>query len=376
MGNFPMKVPFYNLGAFVREHKSEVMTAIERVVDSGTYIGGDEVAHFEREFAKSVGSRHCVAVGNGLDAIRLLLEAHGIGAGDEVIVPGFTFYATWLAVLQVGAVPVAVDVKLSDATIDPDKIQDEITSRTRAILVVHLFGVSANMLAINKIAKANALLVLEDCAQAHFGQTNDGPVGNSCDGSAFSFYPTKNLGALGDAGAITLNDSGIADTLRSKRSYGVGLTKYDHITTGWNSRLDPLQAAILNTLLPKLAALTEFRRNAANRYVRALKTFGLPVVQSGTPGENVFHHFVIRSNTRDQIRAALKHLGVETDIHYPYFFNTLDPIRENYKINGLPLPSLPNSKKLSDEVVSLPIGPWMTKEQVDFVVEVLSGQLL
>lgn len=367
MGDFPMKVPFFDLGVFVREQKSEVMAAIERVVESGTYVGGDEVANFEDAFAKSVGSKHCVAVGNGLDAIRLLLEVHGIGPGDEVIVPGFTFYATWLAVLQVGALPVAVDVRLSDASIDPELIQAAITPKTKAIIVVHLFGISANMLEVNKIAKSNALLVFEDCAQAHKGQTNAGPVGNSSDGAAFSFYPTKNLGALGDAGAITLNDFVVAQKLRSRRSYGVGNNKYEHVDTGWNTRLDPIQAAILSSFLPGLVAVTKRRVQIADKYASAIDDQDNKMVRALRKGENVFHHFVVRATSRIDFQKAMSEQNVITDIHYPYFFNSLEPIRSKHEEIGRPLAPLPNSMRLADEVVSLPIGPWMTEDQVDMV---------
>lgn len=366
-----MKVPFFDLGEFVREQKPAIMAAVERVVDSGIYIGGTEVEQFESEFAASVGAKHCVAVGNGLDAIRLLLEAHGIGAGDEVIVPGFTFYATWLAVLQVGATPIAVDVKLEDASLDPEQIQSAISSKTRAILVVHLFGISADMQAINQIAKQNSLLVFEDCAQAHHGQTNEGPVGSSSDGAAFSFYPTKNLGALGDAGAITINNSRVLQTLKSRRSYGVGSSKYEHIDTGWNSRLDPIQASILRVLLPELHSVTASRKETARRYLKSINKSN-PAIDSSIPGQNVFHHFVIRASSREKLRENMALAGVSTDVHYPYFFNSLLPISKSYKKAGLELPDLKNSAELSQQVVSFPIGPWMNEAQVKHVQQALS----
>jgi dTDP-4-amino-4,6-dideoxygalactose transaminase len=367
-----MKVPFFDLGSFVREQKPGVMAAIERVIDSGIYIGGEEVQRFEAEFAASVGAKHCVAVGNGLDAIRLLLEAHNIGPGDEVIVPGFTFYATWLAVLQVGAMPVAVDVKLEDASIDVTKINEAITTNTKAILVVHLFGISADMNAINGIAKSNNLLVFEDCAQAHNGKTNAGTVGNSSDGGAFSFYPTKNLGALGDAGAITVNDSRIASILKSRRSYGVGLTKYEHTMTGWNTRLDPIQASILRHFLPGLGAVTQRRLEIARAYSAALIDAKLSSLHSKSDSGNVFHHFVLLSKNRDQVRAALLAKGVETDLHYPYYFASIAPIADFYRSHAMILPELSNSRLLAEEVISLPMGPWMNDDQITFVCQVLS----
>ena len=366
-----MKVPFFDLGVFIREHKPALMAAIERVVDSGTYIGGEEVQRFESEFAASVGAKHCVAVGNGLDAIRLLLEAHDIGPGDEVIVPGFTFYATWLAVLQVGAIPVAVDVKLEDASIDETKIEDAISPNTKAILVVHLFGISADMKAINALAKSHNLLVFEDCAQAHNGITNAGPVGNSSDGGAFSFYPTKNLGALGDAGAITINDPAIQMRLKSRRSYGVGSNKYEHVDTGWNTRLDPVQASILRSLLPSLESVTSSRQETARRYLANLNQPN-QVVKSSELRRNVYHHFVVRPKSRVQLQEYMDRAGINTDIHYPYFFNSLIPISKLYRSAGRALPELKNSSVLSQEVVSLPIGPWMREDQILYVQDELT----
>jgi dTDP-3-amino-3,4,6-trideoxy-alpha-D-glucose transaminase len=363
-------VPFFDLGSFVSQYKRVILASFENVLDSGVFIGGREVEKFESAFAQSAGSSHCVAVGNGLDAIRILLEAHGIGPGDEVIVPGFTFYATWLAVLQTGATPVAVDVRIEDGTIDASKITHAISEKTKAILVVHLFGITVDMLTVNQIAKENDLLVFEDCAQAHAGVTNAGPVGSSCDGAAFSFYPTKNLGALGDAGAITTNDPVIAAKLRSSRSYGVGETKYEHISLGWNSRLDPLQASVLNVLLPGLQAVTDHRKQIARSYTEALPDGSTFLDQAMTGGDNVFHHFVLRVANRESARSQLGQLGISTDIHYPYTFKSLKPMVDCYSSLGLPLPELPNSSALAAEVLSLPMGPWMSEEQV---AQVASG---
>jgi dTDP-3-amino-3,4,6-trideoxy-alpha-D-glucose transaminase len=368
-----MRVPFFDLGHFVADHKQAIMSGFERIVDSGVYIGGSEVERFETSFAESVKSAHCVAVGNGLDAIRMLLEAHDIGPGDEVIVPGFTFYATWLAVMQTGATPVAVDVRLEDGVIDADKVISAINPKTKAIIVVHLFGITADMLALNQIARENGLLVFEDCAQAHAGETNAGSVGSSGDGAAFSFYPTKNLGALGDAGAITANDKAIAAKLRSSRSYGVGATKYDHIDLGWNSRLDPLQASVLNLLLPGLPAVTKKRQQIASSYKEALSPSYPYLDKRDSAGDNVFHHFVIRASEREKARSQLAELGVATDIHYPYFFGSLKPILNLYKALELQLPSLPNSERLAAEVLSLPMGPWMTEQQVEHVQQSLNS---
>lgn len=365
-------VPFFDLGYFVNQHKLEVMSSLERVVDSGVFIGGAEVERFEKSFADVVRIESCIAVGNGLDAIRMLLEAHGIGHGDEVIVPGFTFYATWLAVMQTGATPIAVDVRLEDACIDPNKISEAISSRTRAILVVHLFGITVDLLSVKSLAKQHGLLVFEDCAQAHFGKTNSGLVGSAVDGAAFSFYPTKNLGALGDAGAVTVNDPAIANRLRSLRSYGVGKSKYEHVDVGWNSRLDPIQAAVLSAFLPGLAEVTEKRKSIGARYRQSISGKLSFLDQLNPEGDNVFHHFVIRSENRQAMQKVLASSGISTDIHYPYFFSSLSPIKNLYSNMRKQLPALPNSSILAEQVISLPMGPWMSNEQVEHVAKVLN----
>ena len=373
MGWRKLKVPFFDLGSFIQDRKTGVLEAIERVLDGGIYVGGEEVLSFEKAFASSVGSKHCVSVGNGLDALRLILESHNIGPGDEVIVPGFTFYATWLAVMQTGASPVAVDVNLEDASINPALIKDAITSKTRAIIVVHLFGISADNLAVGKVAKDYGLLVFEDAAQAHAGTTNAGPVGSSGDAAAFSFYPTKNLGALGDGGAITTNNVEVAARIMSLRSYGVGKTKYEHLEAGWNSRLDTIQAAVLSLFLRDLSVVTDFRRSIATQYEAALSSADLEIVRSNAHETNVFHHFVVRTANREQLRQGLLNSGVGSDLHYPYYFNSISPVRQFLHQRSLPSPPLPNAEKLASSVVSLPIGPWMSGAQVTRVAGVLSG---
>lgn len=364
-------VPFFDLGSFVKKRKTSILGRLESVLDSGVFIGGDPVTQFEDKFSKSIGVNNTIGVGNGLDAIRLLLEAHGIGPGDEVIVPGFTFYATWLAVMQVGATPVPIDVELETAVIDPTKIVGEITERTKAILVVHLFGIPVDMRAVNQIARANDLLVFEDCAQAHFGHTNAGPVGNASDGAAFSFYPTKNLGALGDAGAVCTNDFQVAKTIRSRKSYGVGNTKYEHVDTGWNTRLDSIQATILELFLDELEETTKVRQEIASAYSEALGGDHRKFVSASKGAESVFHHFVLKCKDRDSTKQELERSGIQTDVHYPYFFNSIVPIKKIYNGLARQLPDLPNSRQLSESVLSLPIGPWMDQLQVDAVCEAL-----
>ncbi len=262
-------IPFYDLGEITRRRRPELVRAFEETLDGGWFIGGPAVEAFETAFAKYVGVEHCIAVGNGLDAIRIGLEAAGVGAGDEVIVPGFTFYATWLAVLQIGAIPVAVDVD-TNASIDAAAVEAAVTARTRAVLPVHLFGIPANMAELNRIADRHGLVLIEDGAQAHGARWEGERVGSIGDIGAFSFYPTKNLGALGDAGALTTNRADVASIARSRRSYGQGAQKYDHVDTGWNSRMDALQARILRDGLRELDSGNDRRRSIAAAYRDAL----------------------------------------------------------------------------------------------------------
>lgn len=364
----PDAVKFFDLGAHVAPRRQRILDAVAEVLDAGQFIGGPFVDRFESEFAAYVGSQHCVALGNGLDALRIGLEAAGVGEGDEVIVPGFTFYATWLAVLQTGARPIAVDVRDVDAAIDPSLIAGAITSRTRAIVPVHLYGIPADMAAITAIAREHGLFVLEDAAQAHGAAAGGRRVGAHGDAAAFSFYPTKNLGALGDAGALVTDDDRIARIARSRRSYGQGQTKYDHVDTGWNSRMDPLQARLLSDGLGELDDGNVRRREIAAAYLAALGTRASAVITGLPGGESVWHHFVVRASQREALRDHLAAAGVGTDIHYPYAFDSLAPTRA---AAGENLRSLPVATTLSRCVVSLPMGPWMTDDQVDHVAEVL-----
>lgn len=359
-----MRVPFYDLGPFVNAHKDEIMNSVEAVLSSGSFILGRQLECFEREFAEQVGVTHSIGVANGLDAIRLLLEAHGLGSGDEVIVPGYTFVATWLAVLQVGAVPVPVDVNLQDACINPDQIEGAITEKTKAILVVHLYGNSVDMSRVAAIAARHGLLVFEDASQAHMGETEMGNVGASATGGAFSLYPTKNLGALGDAGVITTNDSEVAERVISLRSYGLGSQRFSHVRLGWNSRLDEVQAAILRVFLKNLSATTERRRRIASQYMNAL---GFEV--DACAKESTYHHFALITNSRTNFRRILADAGVESDIHYPYFFGSVPALSPRFYRPDVDF--LSSSAKLASSVVTLPIGPWMSDAQVEHVAWVL-----
>lgn len=362
------EVPFFDLRAQVQGYRREFHAALDDVLDSGYFIGGGAVEQFERAWAARVGATHGVGVGNGLDAIRLILEGYGIGPGDEVIVPAFTYYASWLAVQQVGATLVPVDVELSTAGIDASTVAAAITSATRAILVVHLYGIPADLTALRRLAADHGLKLIEDAAQAH-GAARDGlTVGSAGDAAAFSFYPTKNLGALGDAGGVTTDDAELAARIRSRRSYGQGSQKYEHVDTGWNSRLDPLQAAFLSVHLAELDVFTARRREIAAAYWDALGEGADLAVGPRDVADSVWHHFVLRAADRAALRSALAEAGVGTDVHYPYSIRDIRPIEPLVRYPDL---SLARAETLGREVVSLPMGPWMTDAQVSHVAEAL-----
>jgi len=362
------EVPFFDLGALVAGRRNEIEGAIATVLNSGQFVGGSAVAEFEAGFAAYLGVPHCVAVGNGLDALRISLECAGIGPGDEVIVPGFTFYATWLAVMQTGATPVPIDVRLTTASIDVALLEEALSERTRAILPVHLYGIAAEMAGIDAFAARHGLTVIEDVAQAHGARDDLGRLaGTSGAFGAFSFYPTKNLGALGDAGALVTSEAVWAEKARSRRSYGQGATKYEHVDTGWNSRMDPIQAGVLCTALRRLDTDNDRRREIARRYRDALDDALHATVAPARVEDSVWHHFVLRASDRSALRVWFKDRGVNTDIHYPYAFNGLEVIRRL----GVRETALPQSISLAQSVVSLPMGPWMSDVQVEIVVDAL-----
>ena len=365
-------VPFYDLGSIIRSESSDLHACLDRVLESGYFVGGSVTAEFENEFATFIGSTFAVGVANGLDAIRLALEAYGVGPGDEVIVPAFTYYATWLGVTQTGATPVPVDVSASSANIDPGGIEAAITERTKAIIAVHLYGQAADLAAVSDIAVKHGLILIEDAAQSHGAVSNAGMTGSVGNAAAFSFYPTKNLGALGDSGCVTTSDPEIAERIRSRRSYGQGASKYDHVDTGWNSRLDPIQAAFLSLHLHKLAAWTETRRSIAQTYLDALGDRCAAVVGPHDVQGSVWHHFVLKATSRTGLQDYLSQREVSSDAHYPYAVHQLAPM--------LPIlnpvsrrQTFPVSEGLAQQVTSLPMGPWMSAAQIDKVASALHG---
>jgi dTDP-3-amino-3,4,6-trideoxy-alpha-D-glucose transaminase len=335
----------------------------------GQYVGGEELAAFEHEWARYCGAGHCVGTGNGLDALVLSLRALDIGKGDEVIVPAFTFIATWLAVSAVGATPVPVEPDLSTANLDPERLGDTASSRTRAILPVHLYGQPADMEAVTTVAKAFGAPVVEDAAQAHGARWRERRVGVLGDMAAFSFYPAKNLGAFGDGGAVVCSDPELAERVRTLGNYGA-LGKHDYAVAGVNSRLDTLQAAFLRVRLRRLDEWNERRRAVARRYLEeleALPWLELPFVSAHA--DHVWHLFVVRCDDRDRLREHLTDRGVQTGLHYP-----VAPHRtQTYTHLGL---RFPLADRLAERSLSLPISPHLSDEQVSQVIDAVRSYAL
>lgn len=357
-------VPFLDLKAAYLELKPEVDAAVARVLDSGWYILGEEVEAFEAEFASYCGSRHCVGLANGLDALQLALRALDIGPGDEVIVPSNTYIATWLAVSQCGATPVPVEPDPLTYNIDPARIEAALTPRTRAVMPVHLYGQPADLDPILTIARRHGLRVIEDAAQAHGARYRGRRLGAHGDVVTWSFYPGKNLGAFGDAGAATTDDPAIAERLRVLRNYG-SRVKYVNDEAGWNSRLDPLQAAALRVKLRHLDAWNARRRALAADYAGALA--GLPLQLPHVPdwAEPVWHLYVIQLEQREAVQRVLSERGIGSLIHYP-----IPPHRQlAYASAGLAAGSLPIAERLADRVLSLPMGPQLAPSAISRVAD-------
>ncbi|QNK66220.1 DegT/DnrJ/EryC1/StrS family aminotransferase [Variovorax sp. PAMC26660] len=359
-------LPFIDLKAPYLELKDEIDEAVQRVLHSGWYILGPEVEAFEAEFAAYCGVPHAIGVGNGLDALQLALLAMDVGPGDEVIVPSNTYIATWLAVSHCGATPVAVEPDPLTHNIDAARIEVAITGKTKVILPVHLYGQPADMDAILAVAKRHGLRVLEDAAQAQGARYRGTRIGGHGDAVAWSFYPGKNLGALGDAGAVTTTDPALDTRLRMLRNYG-SRTKYINEVHGYNSRLDPLQAAVLRVKLKHLDTWNARRLQLADAYRAGLA--GSPVAVPGVLplAQPVWHQFVIQSDRRDALQNALKGKGIETLIHYP-----LPPHKQQcYADMHLAPDNFPIASGLADRVLSLPIGPHMSSGDVEVVVSAI-----
>jgi dTDP-4-amino-4,6-dideoxygalactose transaminase len=362
-----MTVPFLDLSAAYNELKSDLDAAASRVLAGGRYILGAEVTAFEEEFALYSRTAHCIGVSNGLDALQLVLRAWEIGPGDEVIVPSHTYIATWLAVTYTGATPVAVEPDPNTYNIDPRRIEGAITAKTKAIIPVHMYGQPADMTAIMGIAARHSLKVLEDCAQAHGARERGGPAGALGHAAAWSFYPVKNLGAIGDAGAVTTDDAQLAASVRSLANYG-SAAKYVHGQKGFNCRLDEIQAAILRVKLRVLDEWNGRRKAVASAYLEGLAgELTLPFVADWA--EPVWHLFVVRSRNRGVLQQHLAKSGVTTLIHYPtppFAQGAYGEFRERAD-------QWPIASALAAEVLSLPIGPHLSAAQIRQVIEAVNS---
>jgi dTDP-4-amino-4,6-dideoxygalactose transaminase len=356
-------IPFLDLGAAYREIKPEIDTAIQRVLDSGWYILGPEVEAFEAEWAEYCGAGHAVGLANGLDALILALRALDVGPGDEVIVPSHTFIATWLAVSAVGARPVPVEPDPATHNIDPARIAAALSDRTKAIMPVHLYGQPADLDPILTLARTHGIAVIEDAAQSHGARYKGRRIGAHGDIVCWSFYPGKNLGALGDAGAITTNNPDLADRIRMLRNYG-SREKYVNEVQGANSRLDPVQAAVLRVKLTHLDEWTERRRALASQYLTGLADTDLILPHVPDWADPAWHLFVVRSAAREALQARLSAAGIGTLIHYPI----APHMQAAYADLGLAADALPLARQLAGEVLSLPIGPQMSPDDVKTVV--------
>lgn len=367
-------IPFLDLKNVNQQYREELITACTRVIDSGWYIGGNELEQFEQNFANYCGVKFAIGVANGLDALILTLRAWKelgkLKDGEEVIVPSNTYIASILAITANDLVPILVEPDIETYNIDPLKIEEAITAKTKVILPVHLYGQLADMPTIMQIANKYKLLVLEDSAQSHGAEINGTKAGNWGDASGFSFYPGKNLGALGDAGAITTNDAELAQTLKALRNYG-SHEKYKNLFVGVNSRLDEIQAAMLDVKLKHLDAEVNHRRTIAKMYLEGIKNpeLSLPLseVDASQYDQHVWHLFVIRSKNREALQQYLAENGVQTLIHYP-----IPPHKQQaYKEwNDL---SYPISEKIHDEVMSLPMGPTLSLEDVEKVIQLCNS---
>lgn len=356
-------IPFLDLRSIQRQQRKEILAACVRVLDSGWYVLGEEVRQFENEFANYCGANHCVGVGNGLDALTLVLRAWDIGPGDEVIVPSNTYIATWLAVTHVGATLVPVEPDPETMNIDTDRIEVAITSRTKAIIPVHLYGQPADIGSVMALAQAHGLRVLEDAAQAHGAKYRGQRLGAHGDAISWSFYPGKNFGALGDGGAVTTNDIKTRNRLCELRNYGSKI-KYCNDVIGYNSRLDELQAALLRVKLPHLDSANQRRGNVARQYMEGLAGLGLRLPVLPEWAEPVWHLFTIRHPLRDRLSKLLADAGVGTMIHYP-----IPPhLQPAYAGLGYSKGCFPISESIHNEILSLPIGPTQTAEQTECVI--------
>ena len=361
-----VRVPFLDLHEVNERFRPALDAAAKRVLDSGWYLLGREGEAFERDFAAYCGVRHCIGCANGLDALTLSIRALEIGPGDEVLVPANTYIASILAISANGATPVPVEPDDETLLLDPTRLEAAITPRTKAIMVVHLYGRALEMAPVQAVAKRHGLKIIEDCAQAHGAQDGDTRVGALGDIAGFSFYPGKNLGCLGDGGCVTTNDEMLAAKVRALHNYGSD-RKYHHLYKGWNSRLDELQAAFLSAKLPALDADNAKRRRVAERYAAEIHhpAIRLPALPAD-PARNVWHLFPIRTRQRDALQQHLAEAGIQTLIHYPTPPH-LQPAYAEWKQRSYPITEAIHAQELS-----LPIGPTLSPEQVSAVIDAVN----
>ena len=363
-------IKFLDLHKLNKQYEHEFEEGHTQFLNSGSYILGEQLQTFETNFAKFCGVKECIGVGNGFDALVLILKGYKqlglLAEGDEVIVPANTFIASILAIIEAGLEPVFVEPELTSYTIDPEKIEASITWKTRAIMPVHLYGQLADMNRINKIAKKQKLLVIEDAAQAHGAYNNNHiKAGNLGHAAAFSFYPAKNLGALGDGGAITTNDKLLATTINKIRNYGSSL-KYLNEIKGVNSRLDELQAMYLNIKLKDLDQQNNKRIEIAKRYLSSITNAKIILPTFSGSNDHVFHQFVLRVDNRDNFIDYLNSNGVETLIHYPIAPHKQEALKPYNHFN------FPITEKIHDQVVSIPLNPVLTSVEVNTIIELLN----
>lgn len=360
-----MKVPFTDLRLIHNELKSEILRRIENLIDTSSFILGESVKDFENRFAESAGAKHCVGLSSGTDANHLALWAHGIGPGDEVIIPGNTFVATAWGATLCGAVPVFADCDPVSYNIDPDEVEAKISPRTKAVVAVHLYGQAADIDPLAEICKSRGILLVEDAAQAHSAEYKGRKAGSLCRAASFSFYPGKNLGAFGEAGAVTTSDDELARSFRMLRDHGCE-KKYHHDSFGHNYRMESIQGAVLSAKLSKLAEWTESRRSAAARYGKHLSG----IEQVTLPSEmnyakHVYHLYVIKCRERDNLMSYLAERGISTGLHYPVPLH----LQKCFAGLGYGEGDFPVTEDLASNCLSLPMFPGITDEQVDYVCD-------
>jgi Predicted pyridoxal phosphate-dependent enzyme apparently involved in regulation of cell wall biogenesis len=363
-------ISFLDLKTVNEKYQSEIEEAVLRVARSGWYILGEELSSFESSYANYCGAKYCIGVGNGLDAIRLILEGYKemgiLNTGDEIIVPANTYIATILAVTQSGLTPVLVEPDINTYNINPSEIEAKITPKTKAILAVHLYGLVCPMSELRAIADRHNLKLIDDAAQAHGAVYKDCKVGNLCDATAFSFYPTKNMGAIGDAGAVTTNDQELADIVRELSNYG-SVSKYVNKYKGFNSRLDEMQAAVLSVKLKYLDEEVKQRQKIAGYYLSHIRNEQIALPSVNTLGEHAFHLFVVRCSNRNVLQKFLLERGIQTQVHYPTPPHKQDAYKE---WNSL---SFPVTEKIHDEVLSLPLYPSLDKDSIEKICKKINS---